>query len=230
MSFISKTRAALLGASALCLAAVAGAGSAAAAPIHASTVTFALQGQTNAGGAIAADRSDPSNALGNTDAFFSLGFFDDGTTSDLFGGPDAGGFLLVDFGQDFGPGQIMTIERTNLPYPEERAEIFVLPTAVGGAFIGMSLTLDQVLGVAGSLISVGFASNLAPSTSLSLAGACAMGCSHALILDRTNPALHNRSADAFDVQAISVDVPEPATLALLGAGLAAAGVMRRRRR
>lgn len=88
---------------------------------YASSVVSATQGQAVPSGTIAADRSDPTQALGTPDArFFSLGL-------DVLSTPAQEGELIVAFGtgQQFQGLTLTVFEETYGRYVEERADVYV---------------------------------------------------------------------------------------------------------
>lgn len=197
-----RLRIALFGAAGLALA-----GSAHAAIVYGSVVENASQGTRKDGKAIAADRSNPLNALGapqdnDTVNFFALGF---------------GGSITISFGVDF-TDQVWITETTygNPSSHPEAAEIFV---GVGSAWNSATY------------FSLGTLSNALDGAPISLTQANAIsGVSSYRFLrieDRTNPLVHASSADGFDVDGVAaVAVPGPAAASLL----ALATLVRGRRR
>lgn len=92
---------------------------------YADAVESANQGLRKDGTAVLPERSIPENALGTPDsAFFSLGFGGDITLS------------FDNYISTMGALDIKAYEITNLPYPEENAEVWVSQNDVDWTFVG----------------------------------------------------------------------------------------------
>lgn len=185
-------------------------GSASASLMYASGVANFSQGLTKGGGAVSADRTITSKALGapqinDTMNFVSLGF---------------GGSIILTFDSTFG-GSVTVWETTygSRSSYREAAEIFV----------GFGSDWNTA-----SYYSVGQITNATAGVTMSLSQVEADSGRQAFnflkIVDATNPALHNNSADGFDVDGVGAElrtVPAPGGVAL--AAVLGLGAMRRRR-